>query len=219
MNHCPQALMLTRQIMQELSATARIQPTRLAIPVGISNRHLHLSLADMETLFGYGATLTRMKAVKQPGQFAADQTVTLHGPKGDIAGVRVLGPLRTTTQIEISIADSFVLGVKAPVRMSGELQESAGIEILGPRGRVQAKRGTIVAWRHLHISPQQAAQHKLSDGMEIDIEAAGPRGGIMRHVRVRVSEDAVLELHIDREEANGFGLHNGDIVHRWQQAC
>lgn len=210
-----QAEWITRQIIQELAAGKAVkQDSPLLIPVGVSNRHIHLSREDMDVLFGYGSTLTRMKAVKQPGQFAAEETVTLRTKKGDIPNVRVLGPLRSATQIEISVADSFVLGVKAPVRMSGDLHDSPGIEIVGPKGRVAKPHGTIVAWRHIHISPQEAQQHGLRDGMEIDIQADGLRAGVLGHVVVRVSADAVLELHIDVEEANGFGLRNGDLVCR-----
>ncbi|MEE3663596.1 phosphate propanoyltransferase [Brenneria sp. g21c3] len=216
-----QAELITRQIIQELAAhgsralSGALQaPQTLDIPVGISNRHVHLSREDMDVLFGYGSTLTRMKAVKQPGQYAAEETVTLRGPKGDLSKVRVLGPLRSATQIEISIADGFALGVKAPVRMSGDLQDSPGIDIIGPCGRVTKHGGTIVAWRHIHISPDEAEQFSLRDGMEIDVRIDGQRGGILSHVLVRVSADAVLEMHIDVEEANGFGLRNGDCVRR-----
>ncbi|CAJ0992954.1 Phosphate propanoyltransferase [Sodalis praecaptivus] len=227
MNHNQQqAEWITRQIIQELatrdSLFSRPEPPRaqtLEIPVGISNRHVHLSREDMDALFGYGSTLTRMKAVKQPGQFAAEETVTLRGPKGELSKVRVLGPLRSATQIEISVSDGFVLGVKAPVRMSGDLQDSPGIDLIGPRGRVTKTGGAIIAWRHIHISPAEAEQHGLRDGMEIDVHIDGHRGGILSHVVVRVSADAVLEMHIDVEEANGFGLRNGDCVKRVLTEC
>jgi len=221
-----QAALITRQILQELAAGDSRSMTKapqvsqtLEIPVGISNRHVHLSREDMDALFGYGSTLTRMKAVKQPGQYAAEETVTLRGPKGELKHVRVLGPLRSATQIEISVSDSFVLGVKAPVRMSGDLHDSPGIEIIGPCGRIMRSGGAIVAWRHIHISPAVAEQFALRDGMEIDVQINGQRGGILSHVRVRVSADAVLEMHIDVEEANGFGLRNGDCVRRVITEC
>ncbi len=216
-----QADSITRQIILELAAGKSLSLllegkncSRLAIPVGVSNRHIHLCREDMDVLFGYGSTLTRMKAVKQPGQFAAEETVTLRSKKGDITNVRVLGPLRSSTQIEISVADSFILGVKAPVRMSGDLHNSPGIEIIGPKGQVVKPRGTIIAWRHMDISPQEAELYGLRDGMEINIQAEGLRAGILSHVVVRVSTDAVCELHIDVEEANGFGLRNGDLVYQ-----
>lgn len=209
-----QAEWITRQILQELTASTRPKTpaSALAIPVGVSNRHVHLSRDDMDILFGYGASLTRFKAVRQPGQYAAAERVTLRGPKGELGKVRVLGPLRSETQVEISVADGFVLGVNAPVRMSGDLRDSQGIEIIGPAGKVVKQSGMIVAWRHIHISPEEAERHGLRDGMEIDVRSEGPRGGVLSHVVVRVSADAVLELHIDVEEANGFGLRNGDIV-------
>ncbi len=215
-----QAELITQQIMQELfskkrTASERSFENRLVVPIGISNRHVHLSREDMDVLFGCGTSLTRLKAVKQPGQYAAEETVTLKGPKGELQRVRVLGPLRNATQVEISTADSFTLGVKAPLRMSGDLDGSSGIEIIGPRGRVTKNDGTIVAWRHIHISPQEAEQYKLTDGMEIDIETKGARAGILRHVVVRVSSDAVLEMHVDVEEANGLGLKNSDLVYRY----
>ncbi|MDU4094301.1 MAG: phosphate propanoyltransferase [Pantoea sp.] len=213
-----QAELITQQILQELATrntrTLTDAAQTLDIPVGISNRHVHLSREDMDVLFGYGSTLTRMKAVKQPGQYAAEETVTLRGPKGELHKVRVLGPLRNSTQVEISVSDSFVLGVKAPVRMSGNLLDSPGIEIIGPCGRVTKTDGAIVAWRHIHISPTEAERYGLRDGMEINVRIAGRRGGILSHVVVRVSADAVLEMHIDVEEANGLGLRNGDRVKR-----
>jgi putative phosphotransacetylase len=217
-NNQQQVELITQQIIQELAArnsTFASQARRsqaLDIPVGISNRHVHLSREDMDALFGCGATLTRMKAVKQPGQYAAEETVTLRGPKGELSKVRILGPLRSTTQIELSVSDGIALGIKAPLRMSGNLHDSPGIEIIGPRGRISKKNGAIVAWRHIHIPPAEAEQNGLRDGMEIDVSIDGHRGGILSHVVVRVSTDAVLEMHIDVEEANGFGLHNGDCV-------
>lgn len=222
MNDNPlQAEWITLQILQELTTgKASVIPHQsgvtpvLEIPVGVSNRHVHLCREDMDALFGCGASLTRFKAVKQPGQYAAEEVVTLRGLKGELNKVRVLGPLRSTTQVEISVSDGFALGVKAPVRMSGDLPDSPGIEIIGPRGRVLKSNGVIVAWRHIHIAPEQARQFGLRDGMEIDVAVDGARGGILSHVRVRVSTDAVLEMHIDVEEANSLGLSNGACVKR-----
>jgi alcohol dehydrogenase class IV/propanediol utilization protein len=213
-NPCQPSAADVERLLSCLAGGDEYRAPAFAVPVGISNRHVHLCRDDMDALFGYGSTLTHLKAVKQPGQFAAEETVTLRTPKGDIPNVRVLGPLRSTTQIEISVADSFVLGVKAPVRMSGDLENSPGIELVGPQGRVSKPHGTIVAWRHIHISPQDAERHGLRDGMEIDLQAQGQRAGILSHVLVRVSAGAVAELHIDVEEANGLGLRNGDLLFR-----
>ncbi|MGY0613655.1 phosphate propanoyltransferase [Vibrio sp. FJH11] len=220
------AELITQQIMKELfgqsttlatnrNVTAHNSSNKLVVPIGISNRHVHLSREDMDALFGVGSELTRFKAVKQPGQYAAEEVVTLKGPKGELQKVRVLGPLRSETQVEISIADGFALGVRAPVRMSGDLESSPSIELIGPRGKVIKEHGVIVAWRHIHISPQDAESFGLRDGMEIDVETQGDRAGILRNVVVRVSNDAVMEMHIDVEEANAFGLKNNDCVTRY----
>ncbi|MCL9774033.1 phosphate propanoyltransferase [Vibrio methylphosphonaticus] len=220
------AELITQQIMKELfghSNTAFTSnnvvtgfSTKLKIPVGISNRHVHLSREDMDALFGAGSDLTRFKAVKQPGQYAAQEVITLKGPKGELQNVRVLGPLRSETQVEISISDGFSLGVRAPVRMSGDLENSPSIELIGPRGRVIKDHGVIVAWRHIHISHQNAASFGLEDGMEINVEAQGDRAGVLHNVVVRVNSDAVTEMHIDVEEANAFNLKNNDSVTLYQ---
>jgi propanediol utilization protein len=180
--------------------------------VGVSNRHVHLCRTDMDVLFGPGSSLTRKKAMKQPGQFAAEETVTLRGPKGQLAHVRVLGPLRKETQVEISVADGFVLGISPPLRMSGSLTDTPGIEIVGPQGAVRKDQGVIVAMRHIHMLPQTAARMGLRKGETVDVEVPGRRGGLMREVAVRIADDSFYEMHIDVEEANAFGLKNGDLV-------
>lgn len=217
------ARQLAREILAELgkqNATSTLPKENAAssacsdlmAPIGISNRHVHLSRHDMDALFGPGSELTRMKAVKQPGQYAAEETVTLKGPKGEIARVRVLGPLRPETQIEISVSDGIKLGVKAPVRMSGKLDQSPGLELIGPAGSVKTSQGTIVAWRHVHMRPETAASAGFRDGESIDVEIKGPRGGILSNVIVRASAASELEMHIDIEEANAFLLRNNDLV-------
>lgn len=182
------------------------------VGIGVSNRHIHLSRTDMDTLFGPGSALTRKKAMKQPGQFAAEETVTLRGPKGSLHKVRVLGPLRKETQIEVSVADGFALGIKPPLRMSGVLDGSPGVEIIGPAGSVQKEQGVIVARRHIHMLPETAKQFGLTNGEEVDVEVLGDRGGIMSRVAVRAAEASALEMHIDVEEANAFCLKNDELV-------
>ncbi|WP_319774422.1 phosphate propanoyltransferase [Breoghania sp.] len=210
--------LIVSQIMAESRIAARKATEREKasasglVPVGVSNRHLHLSRCDMDALFGPGSELTRKKAMKQPGQYAAEETVTLRGPKGDLRKVRVLGPLRKETQIEISVADGFVLGVKPPLRMSGKLAGSPGVEIIGPAGSVKKDDGVIAAQRHIHMLPETAASLGLVNGEEVAVEVQGPRGGVMEHVVVRVAENSALELHIDIEEANALGLKNDDLV-------
>ena len=184
----------------------------ICVPVGISNRHVHLSREDMDTLFGPGAELTRRKAARQPGQFAAGETVTLRGPKSEIERVRVLGPLRAKTQVEISRGDGIKLGLAAPLRKSGDLDDTPGIEIIGPKGSVTLERGVIVALRHVHMLPETAARAGLRDGDSVNVLVGGERGGIMSNVAVRAANASALELHVDVEEANAFSLRNDDIV-------
>lgn len=176
------------------------------IPVGVSNRHLHLSQADLETLFGAGYELTNIKDLGQPGQFACKETLTVVGPKGAIEKVRVLGPVRKQTQVEILSADGFKLGVKAPVRQSGDLAGSPGVTLVGPKGSVVLKEGTIVALRHIHMSLADAARFGVKDGDIVSMEFGGERGGIMNNVLIRANDSSALECHVDTEEANAFGI-------------
>lgn len=179
------------------------------VPVGISNRHIHLSQEHIEALFGEGHSLTKMKDLSQPGQFASEETVTLIGPKGEISGVRVLGPARKASQVELSRTDSFKIGVKPPLRDSGKLEDSPGIDIKGPKGIVHMDQGVIIAARHLHMTPQDGQRYSLKDGDYVSAIVPGARGGIFDQVLVRISPDYALDLHVDTDEGNAFGLFNG----------
>lgn len=180
------------------------------VPVGISNRHLHLSQEHIEVLFGAGHQLTPTKDLSQPGQFATEETVTLVGPKGSMPGVRVLGPARKATQIELSATDTFKLGVKPPVHDSGDLAGTPGVEIVGPAGKVQLGEGTIIAARHIHMTPEDAQKYNLKDGDHVKVAISGPRAGILERVLIRVSPNYALDMHVDTDEGNAFGLKNGD---------
>ena len=182
------------------------------IPVGISNRHVHLSREDLSDLFGAGYELTKMKDLSQPGQYACKETVTICGPKGAIEKVRILGPVRPRTQVEILSGDSFRLGIKAPARLSGDLDKTPGITIIGPRGSVQTKEGLMAAQRHIHMLPQDAARFGVHDGQNVSLEIDGIRGGILRNTIVRVTGQSGLECHIDTEEANALGLDSSSTV-------
>jgi putative phosphotransacetylase len=182
------------------------------IPVGVSNRHIHLSREDLKTLFGPEAELTKLKDLSQPGQFASEQRVTLVGPKGTIEKVRVLGPVRNKTQVEISVSDCFKLGVQAPIRDSGDLKESAGITIVGPVGSVTVDEGCIIAARHIHMHPNDAKIFNVKDGDHVNVRVSGPRGMVFYEVLVRVSDKYKLEMHLDMDEANAACLLNGDTV-------
>lgn len=179
------------------------------VSVGISNRHIHLSQEHIDVLFGAGYSLTKMKDLSQPGQFAAEEIVTLIGPKGSLPGVRVLGPARKASQVELTGTDTFKIGVKPPVRDSGKLDETPGIDVEGPKGRVHMDQGVIVAARHLHMAPQDATRYSLKDGDHVRVAVPGPRGGVLEQVLVRVSPEYALDLHVDTDEGNAFGLVNG----------
>ena len=191
-----------------------VASTAAGVPVGISNRHIHLSQADLDQLFGAGYQLTPMKELSQPGQFACKETVTICGPKGAIEKVRVLGPVRKETQIEIVAGDSFKLGVKAPAKLSGDLAGTPGITVVGPKGSVQTAQGLIVAQRHIHMAPADAQAYGVQDGQIVKIRVGGLRGGIYDNVAIRVTTSSKLECHLDTEEANAMGVAGTvEIVH------
>ena len=183
------------------------------VPVGVSNRHIHLSHEDVETLFGKGYTLTPMKELSQPGQYACKETLTIIGPSlRPIEKVRVLGPERKASQVEISATDSYVLKVKPPVRESGSLKGSAPITIIGPMGVVTLSEGCIIANRHIHMSPEDGARFGVRDGDYVTVDAVGTRRTRFYDVQVRVNEAFRLEMHIDTDDANAVGLGNGARV-------
>lgn len=184
----------------------------IQVPVGVSNRHVHLTKEDLEALFGPGYQLTVKKELSQPGQFAAEETVNLIGPKRSIPNVRILGPIRPQTQVEISMTDSFTLGITAPVRDSGNLKDTPGIIIEGPKGRIEIKEGVIVAQRHLHLHDSEAQKLGLKDQDYVQAKVDGPRGLIFDQVLVRVGPKFKMDLHLDMDEANAAGLKNGDLV-------
>lgn len=182
------------------------------VPVGVSARHVHLSPQHVEELFGPGHQLTVMKELSQPGQFAAEECVTLVGPRGTIERVRILGPARGATQVEIARTDGFRLGINAPVRLSGDLAGTPGIEIVGPKGSIKIDEGVIVAARHIHMTPDQAAEYGLKDRDVVKVRVGGPRALIFENVIVRVRADFALDFHIDTDEANAAELKTGDVV-------
>lgn len=182
------------------------------IPIALSNRHLHISREHLDILFGTGYELKKLKDLKQPGQYAAEEKVDLVGPKGTIKGVRVLGPVRNKTQIEISFADSFVLGIKPPVRDSGDLVNSPGVKIVGPSGEVEIEEGVIAAARHIHMTPDIAEEWGVKDKDTVNVRTGGVRSIIFENVLVRVNQEYALEMHVDLEEGNGAGIHNNDEV-------
>ncbi len=182
------------------------------VPIGVSARHIHLSQEHVELLFGQGYELTEMKPLSQPGQYAANETVAVVGPKGNFAKVRILGPARKRTQLEVSRTDAFALGVNPPVRESGDTKGSAGIKLQGPAGEVTIEEGVIVAARHIHFHTSDAERFGIADKQSLRVRFAGERGVVFENVVARVSEQFALDMHIDTDEANAAGVKNGDMA-------
>ncbi len=182
------------------------------VPVGVSARHVHLTQADVETLFGAGHTLHKKKDL-MGGQFAAEECVTIVGLKlRAIENVRVLGPCRKQSQVEISATDALKLGVKAPIRESGKLAGSAPIALVGPKGAIYLQEGCIIAQRHIHMSPKDAQEAKVKDGDVVSVRADNERGTIFNHVLIRVNDSFTLEMHLDTDEANAAKISTGTTV-------
>lgn len=183
-----------------------------SVPVGVSNRHIHLSQEHVEALFGPGYQLTKKKDL-MGGQFACEECCTIVGLKlRAIENVRILGPARKNTQVEISMTDARKLGINVPVRESGDIKGSAPIAIVGPKGAVYCKEGCIVAARHIHMSPADASACGVSDGEYVSVKADNERGTTFNNVKIRVDESFTLEMHIDTDEANASGIKQNDKV-------
>ncbi len=184
------------------------------VPIVFSNRHVHLTQEDFESLFGSGCVLSPIKELSQPGQFACQESVTLVGPKGVFQNVRILGPFRKATQVEISISDSFALGISPPppVRDSGDHEGTPGIVVVGPRGALNLKRGLIVAQRHIHMTPADSEKYGLKDRQLVRVIVEGERSLVYEKVLIRVSPDYALDMHVDLDEANAAALQPGQMA-------
>ena len=181
--------------------------------VEVSARHVHVSREHLDILFGKGYELTPIKELSQPGQYACKELLTIIGPSmRPIENVRVLGPVRKSSQVEISATDSYVLKVKPPVRESGNIKDSAPIRIVGPKGIVELSEGCIIANRHIHMSPSDAQTFGVVDGDYVDIDVDGKRKTRWFDVQIRVHKDFRLEMHVDTDDANAAGIGNGFIV-------
>lgn len=185
---------------------------KFEIPVGISVRHIHLCKADLEVLFGEGSELHPIKDL-MGGQYAADERVTVIGGNGrQLENVRVLGPLRSETQIEVSKTDAMFLKVQAPLRDSGDISKTPGVTLVGPKGQVTLDKGCIIAKRHVHMSNEDAKAFGLVDKQLISLDFKGEREGTLHNVLVRVHESFTLELHIDTDEANALDVQPNQVV-------
>lgn len=190
----------------------RLSTDPYQVPVGISARHVHLSRDHVETLFGAGYQLTPEKSLSQPGQFACKEQVEVCGPKGSIKKVRILGPKRKQSQVEMAFSDCRILGIKPPVRTSGDLKETPGILLKGPVGEVSLKEGVIIADRHIHMTPEEASWFGVSDGDRVNVLVPGEKAGVLGRVLVRVTSESRLDLHVDTDDANAFLLRQGQWV-------
>ena len=201
---------LVKKVLADMNGEAVSVSNGSEVPVGVSNRHIHLNKADLETLFGAGYELTPLKDLSQPGQYACKETLTLIGPAmRPIENVRVLGPLRGKSQVEISATDSYVLKVKPPVRESGKTEGSAPVTLIGPKGVVTLKEGCIIANRHIHMSPADGIAFGVKDGDYVTVDVEGKRRTRWYDVQVRVHKDFRLEMHVDTDDANAVGIGNG----------
>ena len=204
--------LIAEAIKSEIGKTIQTQEKDDRIPVGISNRHIHLSNQDLETLFGTGYNLNKIKDLSQIGQFACKETVIICGPKGAIEKVRVLGPVRNQTQVEILKSDCFKLGIPAKIRLSGDLIGTPGLTVIGPKGSVHLQEGVIVAQRHIHMTPEDAIRFNVKDKEIVDISVDSERGGIYTNVIVRVTTTSGLECHLDTDEANAMDLDSSSMI-------
>lgn len=200
------------QVLRSVGQGGKVEHAGAQIKVGVSQRHVHLSQGDLETLFGKGYELT-VKKMLMGREFASNEVVTLVGPSlKAIENVRVLGPVRKSTQVEISRTDTFILKVSPPVRPSGEVAGSERLVLVGPKGSVYLKEGVIIANRHIHLSPEGAKEQGVRDGDMVDVLVEGEKPTKFYDVQVRVRDDFHSEMHIDTDDANCAGLKNGDSV-------
>ena len=182
------------------------------IKIGVSQRHVHLSREDLDTLFGKGYELTKKKTL-MGREYASNEVVTLVGPSlKAIENVRVLGPVRKNTQVEISRTDTFILKVSPPVRPSGKVEGSERLVLVGPKGSVYLKEGVIIANRHIHLTPEYADRHNIKDNDYVDVLVMGVKPTKFYDVQVRVRDDFNVEMHIDTDDANSANLKNGALV-------
>ncbi|MCD8105793.1 MAG: phosphate propanoyltransferase [Lachnospiraceae bacterium] len=203
--------MITRMVIEAIDK-AGTKSSGYVVPVGVSARHIHLTQEHVEALFGPGYHLTRRKEL-MGGQYAANETVTIVGLKlRAIENVRILGPVRKASQVEVSATDAIKLGMKVPVRESGDISGSAPIAVVGPKGAIYLNEGCIVAKRHIHMSPKDAQMAGVHDGDIVSVKADNDRGTIFDQVKIRVDDSFTLEMHIDTDEANAALIATGDTV-------
>lgn len=194
---------------QEIEAITEAVMGRLFVPLEASGRHVHVTKEQALALFGHG--LTPKRPLSQPGQFLAEERVTVLGPKGEFQKVAVLGPERKEAQVEISLTDGRTLGLTPPVRLSGKVENSPGAVLVGPKGRVELEQGVIAAQRHIHMTPEDSERLGLRDKQVVKLRTYTDRPVIFDDVVVRVHRDFATAVHLDYDEANACGFHDGDL--------
>lgn len=204
---------LAKRITEKI--VERMERSKTPVPIGVSNRHAHLSQEHWDVLFGPGTQPRKFRSVKQPGFYACFEAVDVEGPKGKVEKVRLIAPHRPKTQIEVSGTDASALGLKPPIRDSGKLDGSSPVRILGPKGSIEIREGLIIARRHIHFHPLEAKAMGVQDGEIVRVRAGigGARELVFERVLVRVSDQFSLELHIDTDEANSAWVRSGDQVY------
>jgi len=203
---------IVEEVLQQVLKNQSPPPHDEKIPIGVPARHVHLAQAEVEQLFGENYQLTPKFELSQPGQFAAEETVVIAGPKGSIERVRILGPARSLSQVEVSWTDAMKLGIKPPLRISGDIQGSSPVTLIGPKGSAVLNEGLIIAQAHIHMSPEDSAKFNVVDGQSVQIKVEGIRPIILSNVVIRVSERYRLEMHIDTDEANAGLIQQGTVA-------
>ena len=197
---------ITAEVMAELRG--ELEP----IPIGVSVRHVHLTRQHLDVLYGPGYELTVRNELYQPGFYAANECVTVATPKRALHNVRILFPLRDHSQVELARTDAFALGVDPPLRISGDVAGTPGVTLVGPAGSVQLDQGMIIAARHVHMDQATADRFGVKGGQAIKVAIDGPRGVVLDHVVVRISEGTLLEMHLDTDEANAADVAEGVVA-------
>lgn len=204
---------LAKQIAEDLAL--RMERSKMPIPIGVSNRHCHLTEEHFKILFGVQSEPKKVKDIKQPGFWAAAESIEVKGPKGSLKKVRLVAPYRSHTQIELAATDAHAIGVHPPVRESGDVKGSGGCTLIGPAGQVELKEGVIIALRHVHFSPKEAQAFGMKGGemLRLRVGVGGGRSTVFEDCIARVSDKYSLELHLDTDEANAAGVKTGDVAH------
>ena len=182
---------------------------KIFVPLEASGRHVHITEEQARTLFGHG--LTPERELSQPGQYLCRERVNVMGPKGEFRNVAVLGPARKEAQVEISLTDGRILGLNPPLRLSGDVKDSPGCTLAGPKGQVVLNRGVIVAQRHIHLTPEDGARFGVTDGQVVSLQTFTSRPCVFQDVAVRISKDFAAAVHLDFDEANACGFRAGDL--------